>query len=255
MEYQKALKEYYSQFKDELCHTCLERLERNPMRLLDCKSKICKAFGENAPLITDYLCESCDTHFKEVQKMLTMMDIDFIVNPKIVRGLDYYTNTVFEFIANVKGSSLAIGAGGRYNGLVEEIGGNPTAGLGFGMGLVRILAVMEAQGLAYQPPKQCDLYIAGMDADTNNRAALLVKQLRDYGFWAECDLTGRGLKAQMKYADKLGANFSMVIGGNELETGKATMKNMKTGDKYDVSIAGDFAASVNTILMNPAGSL
>lgn len=248
-KYQEALKDYYSQYKEQLCGTCLDRLDRNPMRLLDCKSEICSGFAKGAPVILDYLCDDCNDHFERVKSCLSSMNIQFKVNPKIVRGLDYYTNTVFEFITNDIGSQGAVCAGGRYNGLVEEIGGNSTAGLGFAMGLERIIMVMEKQGLQFAPAKQCDIYIAGLDDKATEYAATLVKQLRDYGFWAECDLVGRSLKAQMKYADKIGARFSMVVGDNEIESGQAQLKNMGTGEKLDVCINGDFAQRVNTILI------
>lgn len=248
-KYQQALKEYYSRFTDRLCDTCKERLEKNPMRLLDCKSEICHGFAEQAPSILDYLCESCNTHFEEVKKCLDNMKVKYAINPRIVRGLDYYTNTVFEFITDHCGAQGVIGAGGRYNGLVEEIGGKPTAGLGFAMGLERIIMVMDAQKAEYQPPKQCDLFIAGTDMEASQYAAVLVRQLREYGFWAESDIVGRSLKAQMKYADKIGANFSMVIGGDEIAKGTAELKNMKTGEKLCVGIGEKFAQNVNSILM------
>lgn len=247
--YQKALKEYYSQYNDQLCETCLERLERNPMRLLDCKSEICHKFAEGAPIILDYLCDDCKEHFEKVKTALDAMNIKYKINPKIVRGLDYYTNTVFEFISDRIGSQGTVCAGGRYNGLVEEVGGNATAGLGFAMGLERIIMVMEEQGCEFEPAKACDLYIASLDEKAATYAATLVHQLRQFGFWAECDLVGRGLKAQMKYADKIGAKFSMVIGDNEIEQGKAEIKNMESGEKLLVSICKDFAEKVNTILM------
>ncbi len=248
-EYQQVLREYYGQYKDRLCDTCKERLEKNPMRLLDCKSEICHSFAEKAPVILDYLCEECETHFNGVKKTLDEMKVKYTVNPRIVRGLDYYTNTVFEFISDNCGTQGTICGGGRYNGLVEEIGGKSMAGLGFAMGLERILMVMDAQNAEYKPAKQCDLFIAGTDEEASRYAAVLVRELRGYGFWAECDIVGRSLKAQMKYADKLGANFSMVIGGDEIEKGSAELKNMKTGEKMTVSIGEGFAERVNSILV------
>lgn len=248
-KYQEALKAYYSQYTDQLCGTCLDRLQRNPMRLLDCKSEICHKFAEKAPIILDYLCENCADHFAKTKSALDRLGIKYTVNPHIVRGLDYYTNTVFEFIGSADGFKGAICAGGRYNGLVEEIGGNPTAGLGFAMGIERMIMIMDAQNCNYEPAKQCDLYIAGLDDTATEYAMNLVSQLRKYGFWAECDLVGRGLKAQMKYADKIGARFSMVIGDNEISEGKAQIKNMESGEKLEVSLQGDFAERVNTILM------
>lgn len=249
-EYQNALREYYGQYREQLCDTCKERLEKNPMRLLDCKSEICHSFAEKAPIILDYLCDDCKIHFESVKKALDDMKVKYIVNPRIVRGLDYYTNTVFEFISDNCGAQGTICAGGRYNGLVEEIGGKSVPGLGFAMGLERVIMVMDAQNAEYEPAKNCDLFIAGTDKASSLYAMGLVRQLRDYGFWAECDIVGRSLKAQMKYADKLGANFSMVIGENEIQSGKAELKNMKNGEKCLVNIGDNFAEDVKSILMD-----
>lgn len=247
--YQQALREYYKQYEDRLCDTCKERLEKNPMRLLDCKSEICHGFAKDAPVILDYLCDSCSDHFERVKKALDEMNVKYTINPRIVRGLDYYTNTVFEFISDSCGAQGTVCGGGRYNGLVEEIGGKPVAALGFAMGLERILMVMDAQNADYEPAKRCDLFIAGTDENASSYALSLVRQLREYGFWAECDIVGRGLKAQMKYADKIGAAFSMVIGENEIQAGKAELKNMKTGEKMTVNIGDKFAESVNSVLL------
>lgn len=249
-EYHKALKEYYSQYKDQLCGTCLERLDRNPMRLLDCKSEICSSFKENAPTILDFICDDCKEHFESVKKRLDALDIEYKINPLIVRGLDYYTNTVFEFISNEIGSQGAVCAGGRYNGLVEEIGGNATAGLGFGMGLERIIMVMENQGLQFLSEKKCDLYIASFDDETNVYAMKLVKQLREYGFWAECDVSGRSFKAQMKYANKINATYCMVIGGDEMANKSAKLKRMSDGTETVVALDDNFAERLNTLVMD-----
>ncbi|MBD5117369.1 MAG: histidine--tRNA ligase [Ruminococcaceae bacterium] len=248
-KYQQALREYYKQYEAQLCDTCKERLEKNPMRLLDCKSEICHGFAKDAPVILDYLCDRCSDHFERVKKALDEMNVKYTVNPRIVRGLDYYTNTVFEFISDSCGAQGTVCGGGRYNGLVEEIGGKPVAALGFAMGLERILMVMDAQNADYEPAKRCDLFIAGTDENASSYALSLVRQLREYGFWAECDIVGRGLKAQMKYADKIGAAFSMVIGENEIQAGKAELKNMKTGEKMTVNIGDKFAENVNSVLM------
>lgn len=248
-KYQQALREYYKQYEAQLCDTCKERLEKNPMRLLDCKSEICHGFAKDAPVILDYLCDNCSDHFERVKKALDEMNVKYTVNPRIVRGLDYYTNTVFEFISDSCGAQGTVCGGGRYNGLVEEIGGKPVAALGFAMGLERILMVMDAQNADYEPAKRCDLFIAGTDENASSYALSLVRQLREYGFWAECDIVGRGLKAQMKYADKIGAAFSMVIGENEIQAGKAELKNMKTGEKTTVNIGDKFAENVNSVLM------
>lgn len=236
-EYHKALKEYFTAHKEELCDTCLSRLERNPMRILDCKSPECQAVAKDAPKITDYLCEDCQTHFRKVQDYLTAMGVEFEVDPGLVRGLDYYTRTVFEFPS--KSLGFALGGGGRYDGLVEEIGGKPTPGLGFGLGLDRILMALEAQQVEFPQLPKCEMYIATMGEEAQKKAFLLLDELHRCGIPADTDLCGRGLKAQMKYAGKIGAKFTMVLGDNELQEGKAEMKNMKTGEKRKIAISGE----------------
>lgn len=248
-KYQEALREYYKQYEDRLCDTCKERLEKNPMRLLDCKSEICHGFAKDAPVIADYLCADCSDHFERVKRALDEMNVKYRINPRIVRGLDYYTNTVFEFVSDSCGAQGVVGAGGRYNGLVEEIGGKSLPGLGFAMGLERIIMVMDSQNAEYEPAKRCDLFIAGTDEAASRYALSLARQLRGYGFRAECDIAGRSLKAQMKYADKIGAAFSMVIGETEIESGRAELKNMATGEKMSVEIADRFAENVSSLLM------
>ena len=238
-EYHKALKEYFTAYKDQLCETCLSRLERNPMRILDCKSPVCQEIAAGAPKITDYLCEDCKAHFAKVQELLTALGIAYELDPGLVRGLDYYTRTVFEFPS--KSLGFALGGGGRYDGLVEEMGGKPTPGLGFGLGLDRILMALEGQD--FPEPVRCEVYIASMGEQAQQRAFLLMDKLHQCGVPADCDLCARGLKAQMKYADRIGAKYTMVLGDNELEAGKAELKNMKTGEKVEVSIGGDFVDS------------
>ena len=233
-EYHKALKEYFTARKDQLCDTCLSRLERNPMRILDCKSPQCQEVAKGAPKITDYLCEDCRAHFQKVQEYLTALGIEFEIDPGLVRGLDYYTRTVFEFPS--KSLGFALGGGGRYDGLVEEVGGKPTPGLGFGLGLDRILMALEAQKVEFPQPVKCELYIASMGEQAQCKAFQLLNELHRCGIPADTDVCGRGLKAQMKYAGKIGAKFTMVLGDNELEAGRAELKNMETGEKKTVSI-------------------
>lgn len=233
-EYHKALKEYFTARKDQLCDTCLSRLERNPMRILDCKSPQCQEVAKGAPKITDYLCEDCQAHFQKVQEYLTALGIEFEIDPGLVRGLDYYTRTVFEFPS--KSLGFALGGGGRYDGLVEEVGGKPTPGLGFGLGLDRILMALEAQKVEFPQPVRCELYIASMGEQAQCKAFQLLNELHRCGIPADTDVCGRGLKAQMKYAGKIGAKFTMVLGDNELEAGRAELKNMETGEKKTVSI-------------------
>lgn len=235
-KYTEALKEYFSQYTDKLCETCLSRLERNPMRILDCKSPICKEIAKDAPVILDYLCDECKEHFEKVKSYLDAADVEYTINPRIVRGLDYYTKTVFEFITTEIGSQGAVCAGGRYDGLAEELGGPKLSSLGFAMGLERILILMEKQGCEFPPDTVADVYIAPMGDKASAEAIKLCNELRDEGFIAVTDLSGRGLKAQMKYANKIGAKYSIVIGDNELENKKAMLKNMLTGEQKEVSI-------------------
>lgn len=246
-EYHKALKSYFEGRKDELCGTCQERLEKNPMRILDCKSPICQGIAKDAPVILDYLCDDCKSHFEKLQKNLTAMNIEFTVNPKIVRGLDYYTKTVFEFVTTSIGAQGTVCGGGRYDGLIEQLGGAPTPALGFAMGIERLIMTMESQGCDFIEPKKCALYIAAMDEAALEKAIVLTKTLRDDGIWAEYDLAGRGLKAQMKYANKLGADFSMVLGSNEIESGKANLKNMETGEQTEISLGDSFLDDFSNI--------
>lgn len=234
--YHKALKEYFEARKTELCETCLTRLDKNPMRILDCKNPSCKEIAAGAPLMIDYLCDECKEHFEAVKARLDVMGLPYTVNPNIVRGLDYYTKTVFEFVSNDLGSQSAACGGGRYDGLIEQLGGSHTPGLGFAMGLERLLMIMEAQGIEIPKPKSCELYLANIGETAGLKAFELTQQLRSEGFCVECDTMGRGLKAQMKYADKLGAKFSMVLGDNELAENKAKLKNMETGETKEVAL-------------------
>lgn len=239
-EYHKALKEYFEKRRDELCPTCLDRLERNPMRILDCKSPVCQEIAKGAPVILDFLCDECSAHFEKLKSSLTDMGISFSIDPKIVRGLDYYTKTVFEFITKDIGAQGTVCGGGRYDGLIEELGGAPLPALGFAMGLERIIMTMENAGSEFVPAKKCDLYIASMGEAAQRKAAVLTNQLRAEGYFVESDVMGRGLKPQMKYANKIGATFTIVLGDNELETGKAKLKNMASGEQTDISIGDSF---------------
>lgn len=225
-EYHKALFEYFSG-KSELCGTCLDRLGRNPMRILDCKSPVCSEIAAGAPKITDFLCDDCAAHFEEVKRGLDEINIEYKVNPGIVRGLDYYNRTVFEFISKDIGAQGTLCGGGRYDGLIEELGGAPTPSLGFAMGLERLLMAMEKQGVAFPAPEGCDVYFASIGEKAAKKAARLTDMLRGEGFFAECDTMGRSLKAQMKYADKIGAEYSIVLGDEEISKGIVVVKGMK----------------------------
>ncbi len=237
-EYHKALKDYFTANKDKLCDTCLSRLDRNPMRILDCKNPECRELAAKAPVITDYLCPDCREHFSKVQQYLRALGIEYELDPGLVRGLDYYTRTVFEFPS--KSLGFALGGGGRYDGLVEEMGGNPTPGLGFGLGMDRIMLALEEGGVEFPQEDKCEVYIAAMGDSAQIKALELVHMLHKCGIFADCDICGRGLKAQMKYAGKIGAKFSMVLGDDELSSGKATLKDMRGGETKKVSIGEDF---------------
>lgn len=235
-EYHKALKEYFSSRKNELCDTCRDRLDRNPMRILDCKSPVCSEIAKDAPVVLDYLCEECDKHFKKVQEYLKAMNIDYTINPKIVRGLDYYTKTVFEFISNSIGAQGTVAGGGRYDGLVDELGGQKTPSLGFAMGLERLMMLMDAQNAPFPDASAPDLFVVALGDKATLKAVEIVKDMRAEGFTALMDLNQRSVRAQMKYADKLGAKFNIVIGDNEVENGTAKLKNMSTGEETDIAL-------------------
>lgn len=248
--YHAALKNYFSARKDELCDTCRDRLEKNPMRILDCKSPICQEIAKDAPLIIDYLCEECSDHFEKLKKYLSNFGIEYTVDPKIVRGLDYYTKTVFEFVTTEIGAQGTVCGGGRYDGLIEQLGGQHTPALGFGMGLERLLLLMEKQNCDYLSPKKCDIYFAVMGEAALEKAMQLSKSLREYGYYAEYDMMGRSLKAQMKYANKIGAVFTVVIGDNEIADGKAKVKDMDSGEETLLDLDDKFTTAFEEIYFN-----
>lgn len=246
-KYNQALREYFGQFKDRLCDTCLSRLEKNPMRLLDCKSPQDQELAKDAPKITDYLCEECENHFSEVKRYLDSAGVEYTVNPKIVRGLDYYTKTVFEFVTDCIGAQGTVCGGGRYDGLIEELGGKHMPSLGFAMGLERLLMVMDAQGITIPDDDKCALYIATMGDDAKVKAFELLRRVRECGLIAETYVVGRGLRAQMKYADKIGAKYSLVLGDNELSDNKAKVKNMETGEQTELALDESFAEKFSVL--------
>lgn len=237
VKYHEALREYFSARRDELCDTCKERLDRNPMRILDCKSPVCSEIAQGAPVVLDYLCDDCREHFETVKKYLTAQNIDFTVNPQIVRGLDYYTKTVFEFVSNSIGAQGTVCGGGRYDGLIEELGGQKTPSLGFGLGLERLMLLMEAQGCEYPEDARPDLFIAALGEKATLKAIDIAKDMRAEGYSCLYDLNSRSLRAQMKYADKLNAKYTIVIGDSEVEEGVAKLKDMKTGEETEIALA------------------
>ena len=235
-EYHKALKEYFASRVDELCDTCRDRLDRNPMRILDCKSPVCSEIAKDAPVVLDYLCDECKEHFEKTKSYLDAMNIEYIVNPQIVRGLDYYTKTVFEFVADSIGAQGTVCGGGRYDGLIEELGGQHTPSLGFAMGLERLQLVMEAQGCEFPEPSRPDLFIVAMGDKATLKAVEIAKDMRDEGYSVVYDLNGRSLRAQMKYADKINAKYNVVIGDNEVDTKSAVLKDMASGEQSNISL-------------------
>lgn len=249
-KYHEALRAYFSDRKDELCETCLSRLEKNPMRILDCKSPVCGEIAKDAPLILDYLCEECSDHFEKLKGYLDTLGIEYKINPKIVRGLDYYTKTVFEFVTTEIGAQGTVCGGGRYDGLIEQLGGQKVPALGFAMGIERLLLTMEKQGCPYITPKTCDIYFATMGEEALIKAMALAKELREYGYRAEYDVVGRGIKAQMKYANKIGASFTMVLGDNELAEGAAKLKEMESGKETAVNLDDKFCVNFDSLYID-----
>ncbi|SMC57131.1 histidine--tRNA ligase [Papillibacter cinnamivorans] len=243
-KYHEALKEYFKSREDSLCPTCLDRLERNPLRILDCKNESCKIVSAGAPVMLDYLCDDCREHFNQLQGYLKAMGISYAVNPRIVRGLDYYTRTVFEFVSTEIGAQGTVCGGGRYDGFVSALGGPPTPGLGFGSGIERLLLVMEAQGIDIPRPAGIRVFIAAIGDAADLRAQQLVHSLRRIGIPAERDTAGRGLKAQMKFSDRIGALYTIVLGDDELSSGSVRVKNMATGEespcRLDTEAIADF---------------
>ncbi|MEA4832334.1 MAG: histidine--tRNA ligase [Oscillospiraceae bacterium] len=238
--YHRALRQYFEKYRGDLCDTCLSRLEVNPLRILDCKSPVCSAITASAPNAPDYLCDDCAAHFEELKALLDSAGAKYKVNPRIVRGLDYYQRTVFEFVSTKIGSQGTICGGGRYDGLVEELGGPKLPGIGFAMGLTRIMLALEAQG-AECGRQSSDIYLASMGADAARACFKLAQELYSLGIKADFDKVGRSLKAQMKYADKKNASFAVVVGADELSAGRAKIKNMLAASQSD----GDDEISLN----------
>ena len=233
-EYNAALKAYFKDNFDSLCETCKVRYEKNPLRILDCKEEDCKKLCADAPKITDYLCDDCRAHFEELKKLLSGAGLDFEVNPFIVRGLDYYTKTVFEFVTTDLGSQGTVCGGGRYDELIKQLGGNSTPGVGFGMGLERVLMLMETKGVEIPKEPEVALYVASIGEEAYAKAFSIVSELRKNGVKCECDHMKRGIKSQFKYADKIGSKYVLTIGENELISGEATLKKMEDGSEKTV---------------------
>ncbi len=235
-KYREALQQFLKPKYDELCDTCKNRYERNPMRILDCKSPICQEHSAGAPVMLDYLCEECQSAFDSLKNNLNNSGVDFTVDPGIVRGLDYYTKTAFEFVSTDIGAQGTVCGGGRYDNLIEEIGGPPLPGVGFALGIERLLLVMDSAGIEIPEPDTPDVFIAVMGDRAKSFGLKLMRTLRNSGLSAEMDLLGRNFKGQFKYADRINAKNTVVIGDNELDMQKVAIKNMKTSNQVEVPI-------------------
>ena len=234
--YRDALVSYFSGKTEKLCDNCKSRLDKNPLRLLDCKEPDCKEIAKGAPRTTEKLCEKCEGNFDMLKRSLDAMGIEYVVDTSIVRGLDYYTGAVFEFIAEGIGAQSTVCGGGRYDGLVSSLGGPELPGIGFGMGLTRIVLAMREAGVADILPKTPVLYIAALGEAAQIKALAITERLRREGKYAECDIVKRSLKAQMKYANKIGAAYTLIIGDSEIEAGKAQLRNMQDGTQVEVDL-------------------
>ena len=244
--YHKRLKDFLGERIGEMCGSCRERFERNPLRVLDCKEKKCQELTKDAPSMLDLLCDECREHFEELQKCLTLAGIPYRVNSRIVRGLDYYTKTVFELVTETKDGKLTVCGGGRYDNLVAQIGDQDIPAVGFGMGLERVLMLLDAEGVEIPKPEWYEIFVTYMGG--NRPAAFsLVQTLRKAGIRADLDHCGRSLKAQFKYANKTGAPLVAVIGDEEAENGTVKIKNMKDGEERTVPV-GEACETVRGII-------
>ena len=236
-QYNAAMREFLYQHESGLCATCRERMVTNPLRTLDCKEENCQKILKDAPVMLGFLCDDCSAHFEGLKKRLEGAGIVYDINPFIVRGLDYYTKTVFEIISSDIGAQGTVCGGGRYDGLVEEIGGPPTPGIGFGLGLERLLLVLESAGIVLPAPEPTDVYICTLGEAAEINGFSIATQLRRMGVKAECDHMNRSVKAQLKYANKIGAAKVVIIGDDELKKGVAVVRDMNNSTENTVPLA------------------
>ena len=235
-KHREALREFLRPNYDAFCETCKDRFDRNPMRIIDCKNPECNKLSEGAPMMIDYLCDECSTAFEELKAGLDAMSIPYVVDPGIVRGLDYYTKTAFEIVTNTIGAQGTVCGGGRYDNLVEELGGPSTPGVGFAMGVERLLIVMEATGAFLPEEPETDIFIAFLGDAARTYAQKLVHDLRKQGFKAVVDVAERNLKGQFKYADRMKSRYTAVIGEDEIAANVLTLKNMKTSEQQQIPV-------------------
>ncbi len=236
-KYEEALKDYFNKNIDNMCNLCKDRLEKNPLRILDCKNEDCKKINKDAPKILDYICEDCKEHFNKVQRLLDLAGVSYKIDSGIVRGLDYYTRTVFEFVSENIGAQGTVCGGGRYDGLISQLGGQDFPGIGFAVGIERILMLLENTGVNIPNDNKVTIYFAPMGEKEGEKAFELTNQLRQKGIIADTDHMNRGIKSQFKYADKIGAKYVAVIGSNELEKGIVKLKNMQDGSEQELSFS------------------
>ena len=245
-KYHAMLKEFLGERIDGMCDTCKSRFDRNPLRVLDCKEKRCQELVKDAPSMLDVLCDDCKAHFAQLQRYLAAAGIPYQIDSRIVRGLDYYTKTVFELITTTKDGNLTVCGGGRYDNLVEEIGGPQLQAVGFGMGIERVLMLMDSEGIEIPRPNQYDVFVTYM-GEHQVEAFALVQRLREQGIRADIDHTGRSLKAQFKYANKVGAPITATLGDDEAAQGVIKLKNMQTREEQTVPMA-EAAQAVRAML-------
>ncbi|HIU10999.1 MAG TPA: histidine--tRNA ligase [Candidatus Avidehalobacter gallistercoris] len=235
--YRKALQDFLRPNLDKLCDSCRERFDKNPLRILDCKNPECQQYLVGAPTTLDALCDDCREHFNAVNKYLDAVGIPYKINERLVRGLDYYTNTAFEILLSDIGAQSAVCGGGRYNRLVEEIGGKSTPGVGFALGMERVFNALASQGIELPAGRKVDVFVAALDAEAGEESFRLTTELRRQGLAAAQDVMGRSLKAQFKYADKFAAAYTLIVGGDELARGAVQLRDMAAGEQQEVAIA------------------
>ncbi len=241
--YQAALREYLQGRYDELCPDCRSRFETNPLRILDCKVEHCREIVKEAPHTMDYVCEECRDHMTELTRLLDAIGIRYEMDPMLVRGLDYYTKTVFEIVSGMQGAQGTLCGGGRYDGLIKELGGPDMPAVGFGLGMERLLLIMDQLGIGVEKPQRYDIMLLGLGDAGREKAFVLSQKLRSLGFKADSDHVGRSVKAGMKYTDKAGAKYVLVIGDNEIAENLAQLKNMKTGEQTEIGLSPEEIAS------------
>lgn len=234
-EYRQALQNYFSPNLHELCETCNSRFEKNPMRIIDCKNDACKHVAKDAPYMLDHLCEECSKDFEDLKKNLDAMGISYVIDPTIVRGLDYYTKTAFEFVSDRLGSQSTVCGGGRYNNLIEQLGGDSVPGVGFALGAERLILTLEAENTAFPDENSTDVLVAVMGVSAKSHGLTLLQELRKKGIKAQIDLLARNFKGQFKLADKIGAKYVVIIGEEELNSKIYSFKNMKTSEQLSLS--------------------